>query len=173
MLTDALPAMILAVNPGNKTKETKRQEIVDGAFYKQVITRGAILGLGSLGLFIWSLGAGMTLAAAQTVAFSTLVAGQLIQTFSWRQADSEETIKDVTKDRFLVSAFGISWLALLSVIYIPPFAAIFKTASLPLWNWGPILLVSAASARLAKPLSNIWIKKHILPMTGNSNPAVA
>ncbi|AIE60747.1 cation-translocating P-type ATPase [Bacillus methanolicus] len=173
MLTDALPAMILAVNPGNKTKETKRQEIVDGALYKQVITRGAILGLGSLGLFIWSLGAGMTLDAAQTVAFSTLVAGQLIQTFSWRQADTEETIKDVTKDRFLVSAFGISWLALLSVIYIPPFAAIFKTASLPLWNWGPILLVSAASARLAKPLSNIWIKKHILPMTGNSNPAVA
>ena len=58
MLTDALPAMILAVNPGNKSKETKRQEIVDSSLYKQVVTRGTILGIGALGLFIWSLGTG-------------------------------------------------------------------------------------------------------------------
>ena len=40
MLTDALPAMILAINPGKKMKETKRQEIIDSNLYKQVITRG-------------------------------------------------------------------------------------------------------------------------------------
>lgn len=157
MLTDALPAMILAVNPGNKTKETKRQDIVDSSLYKQVITRGAILGLGSLGLFVWSLSAGMSLVAAQTVAFATLVAGQLTQTFSWRQAGSEESIKDWTKDRFLVGALGISWISFLSVIYIPPLAAIFKTVSLPLWNWAPILLVVTASAKLSKPVSRLWI----------------
>ena len=91
MLTDALPAMVLAINPGKKTKETKRQEIIDGTLYKQVITRGAILGVGSLGLFMWALGMGIPLATAQTVAFATLVAGQLVQTFSWRQAGSGES----------------------------------------------------------------------------------
>jgi magnesium-transporting ATPase (P-type) len=159
MMTDALPAMILAVNPGKKTKETKRQEIIDSTLYKQVITRGVILGAGSLGLFVWSLRLGMTLAAAQTVAFATLVAGQLIQTFSWRQAGSGETIHDLKKDRFLVGALGISWLSLLGVIYIPPLAGIFKTVALPLWNWGPILLVSASSAILSKPVSNLWIPR--------------
>ena len=159
MLTDALPAMILAVNPGNKSKETKRQEIVDSSLYKQVVTRGTILGIGALGLFIWSLGTGSSIIVAQTIAFSTLVAGQLIQTFSWRQAESEESIKDWTKDRFMLGAFGISWLSLLSVIYIPSLAGIFKTTSLPLWNWGPILLVATASARLAKPISKLWISQ--------------
>ncbi|MCM2536008.1 cation-translocating P-type ATPase C-terminal domain-containing protein [Neobacillus pocheonensis] len=162
MLTDALPAMILAVNPGKKTKETKRQEIVDSDLYKQVITRGAILGAGSLGLFIWSLRVGMTLAAAQTVAFATLVAGQLIQTFSWRQAGSGESMNDLKKDRFLVGALGISWLSLLGVIYISPLAGIFKTVALPLWNWGPILLVSMAVAILSKPVSKLWILRRPL-----------
>ena len=60
MLTDALPAMVLAINPGKKMKETNRQEIIDGHLYKQVITRGAILGAGSLGLFTWALGMGLT-----------------------------------------------------------------------------------------------------------------
>jgi magnesium-transporting ATPase (P-type) len=101
----------------------------------------------------------MTLAAAQTVAFATLVAGQLIQTFSWRQAGSGETIHDLKKDRFLVGALGISWLSLLGVIYIPPLAGIFKTVALPLWSWGPILLVSASSAILSKPVSNLWTSR--------------
>ncbi|WP_026695711.1 cation-translocating P-type ATPase [Peribacillus kribbensis] len=156
MLTDALPAMILAVNPGSKSKETKRQEIVDGSLYRQVITRGAVLGLGSLGLFIWGLSIGLPLAAAQTVAFATLVAGQLIQTFSWRQAGSREAVKDWTKDRFLVGALGVSWLSLFSVIYIPPLAGIFKTAALPLWHWGPILLIATIAARIVNPLSKMW-----------------
>lgn len=159
MLTDALPAMILAINPGKKTKETKRQEIMDRTLYKQVITRGAILGAGSLGLFIWTLRMGMTLATARTVAFATLVAGQLIQTFSWRQAGSGETINDLKRDRFLVGALGVSWLSLLGVIYIPPLAGIFNTVPLHLWNWVPILLVSMASAILAKPVSNLWISR--------------
>ncbi|PLT33117.1 HAD-IC family P-type ATPase [Bacillus sp. V5-8f] len=155
MLTDALPAMILAVNPGSKKKETKRQDIVDRKLYREVLTRGAMLGTGSLGLFIWSLRVGMSLGAAQTIAFATLVAGQLIQTFSWRQANSGESLKDLTNDRFLIGALGISWLSLLSVVYLPPLSGIFKTVSLPLWSWGPILLVATAAARIASPVLNL------------------
>ena len=92
MLTDALPAMVLAINPGKKMKETNRQEIIDGQLYKQVITRGAVLGAGSLGLFTWALGMGLPLATARTVAFASLVSGQLVQTFSWRQQGSERIL---------------------------------------------------------------------------------
>ena len=61
LITDALPAMILAVNPGNKTKQTKRQDIVDKELYKKVVTRGILLGAGSLALFGMSLAAGVLL----------------------------------------------------------------------------------------------------------------
>ena len=132
LLTDALPATILAVNPGNKSKNTKQQGIVDKKLYKQVATRGILLGTGSLALFATSLAVGFPLAIAQTTAFATLVAGQLIQTFSWRQEGSDESIRDWSKDRFLVAALGVSWLSLLAVTYIGPLGAIFKTAPLPL-----------------------------------------
>ncbi len=114
LLTDALPAMVLALNPGNKTKQTKRTDIVDRDLYQKVITKGVLLGLGSLGLFAASLATGASLPVAQSIAFATLVSGQLIQTFSWRQEGSEETVRDWAKDRFLLGALGISWLALLA-----------------------------------------------------------
>ncbi|WP_028401806.1 cation-translocating P-type ATPase [Ectobacillus panaciterrae] len=155
LLTDALPAMVLAVNPGNKTTQTKRQEIVDSSLYKQVITRGVLLGAGSLSLFALSLSRGASLPMARTIAFATLVAGQLIQTFSWRQTGSKESIRDWSKDRFLVGALGVSWLALLSTIYIGPLHSVFSTVSLPIVSWIPILAVASGAAIVAKPIVNM------------------
>ncbi|TYR80255.1 cation-translocating P-type ATPase [Priestia megaterium] len=155
LLTDALPAMVLAVNPGSKKKITKRQGIVDKSLYQQVATRGIILGAGSLALFAGSLALGAPLAVAQTTAFATLVAGQLIQTFSWRQQDSDEKMNEWSKDRFLVGAMGISWLSLLACIYIPPFQSIFNTVAISPVRWMAVLAVAASSATLAKPVIKI------------------
>jgi P-type Ca2+ transporter type 2C len=152
LLTDALPAMILAVNPGEKTKNTKRLDIIDKELYQKVMTRGLLLGAGSLGLFAVSLAAGAPVAVAQTTAFATLVAGQLMQTFSWRQEGSEQTVRDWTKDRFLVGALGLSWLALFAAIYVPQIAGIFHTAPLPISQWLPILAVAGSISLLSKPL---------------------
>jgi magnesium-transporting ATPase (P-type) len=154
LLTDALPAMILAVNPGNKTKQTKRQDIIDKPLYQKVITRGVLLGIGSLGLFACSLAAGVPVAVAQTAAFTTLVAGQLIQTFSWRQEGNDETVRDWAKDRFFVTALGFSWLALLGCLYVPPMARIFHTVPLTLKQWVPVLLVAGSVSKLSKPILN-------------------
>ncbi|WP_420886964.1 HAD-IC family P-type ATPase [Bacillus paramycoides] len=161
LITDALPAMILAVNPGNKTKQTKRQDIVDKELYKKVVTRGILLGVGSLALFSMSLAAGVPLAVAQTSAFAALVAGQLIQTFSWRQEGSEETVRDWSKDRFFVTAIGASWLVLLSTIYVPPLAHVFHTVPLTFTQWIPIILVAGTVSKLSKPIINLISRKKI------------
>ncbi|PAQ14051.1 HAD family hydrolase [Bacillaceae bacterium SAOS 7] len=159
LLTDALPAMVLAVNPGNKKKITKRQGIVDKSLYQQVITRGVMLGLGSLVLFAGSLALGAPLAVAQTTAFATLVAGQLIQTFSWRQLGSEdEKMSEWSKDRFLVGALGVSWLSLLACIYIPPLQGIFNTVAISPIRWAAVIAVAASSATLARPMIK-WVQR--------------
>ncbi|UUZ95527.1 cation-translocating P-type ATPase [Paenibacillus sp. P25] len=155
LLTDALPAMVLAVNPGSKTKQTKRMDIVDKELYRKVITKGVLLGLGSLGLFAASLAAGAPLPVAQSTAFATLVAGQLIQTFSWRQEGSKETVRDWAKDRYLVGALGISWLALLAALYVPPLAGFFHTAPLPLRQWIPIFGVAGSVSLLSRPILSL------------------
>jgi P-type Ca2+ transporter type 2C len=160
LLTDALPAMVLAINPGNKTKQTKRTDIVDKELYQKVITKGVLLGIGSLGLFAASLAAGASVPVAQSVAFSTLVAGQLFQTFSWRQEGSNETVRDWAKDRFLLGALGISCLALLAALYIPPLAGFFHTAPLSIQHWIPILGVAGSISILSKPILSLITRKY-------------
>lgn len=174
LLTDALPAMVLAVNPGNKSKQTERQEIADKPLYKQVVTRGLILGLGAVGLFAMSLASGASLPVAQTTAFATLVAGQLIQTFSWRQQGTAQNVKDWSKDKFLVGALGASWLTLIATIYIPGLGGIFKTAALPFYSWLPIVGVAGCSAILAKYLVRLQtVKPSLLNVRNQGQVAVA
>jgi magnesium-transporting ATPase (P-type) len=164
LLTDAVPAMVLAVNPGNKQKQNKRLDIVDKDLYQKVVTKGAFLGIGSLGLFAASLAVGVPLMTAQSIAFAALVSGQLIQTFSWRQEGSEESVRDWTKDRFLLGALGMSWLALIAVLYIPPLSAFFHTTALPLQYWIPIIAVAGSvsilSKMVLKMIANDAVKGH-------------
>ncbi|MDB5055322.1 MAG: family hydrolase [Bacilli bacterium] len=164
LLTDALPAMILAVNPGNKTKQTKRVDIVDKELYQKVVSKGVLLGLGSLGLYAASLAAGAPIAVAQSVAFATLVSGQLIQTFSWRQEGTEETAGDWSKDRFLIGALGISCLALLTALYVPGVSGFFHTAPLSLKYWLPILLVAGSISFFSKTLLSLISTISVQPM---------
>ncbi|MDR3584063.1 MAG: HAD-IC family P-type ATPase [Desulfosporosinus sp.] len=164
LLTDAIPAMILAVNPGNKTKQTHRQDIVDKELYSKVITRGILLGAGSLGLFATALAAGAPLLVAQTTAFAALVVGQLVQTLSWRQEGSKESIQDSFKDRYLVGGLGVSLLALLGAIYIPTAAGFFHTAPLMPQHWLSILLVAGSVSILSKPFLLLVSKRDQLSL---------
>jgi Ca2+-transporting ATPase len=173
LLTDALPAMVLAVNPGNKTKLTKRTDIVDKELYQKVITKGVLLGAGALGLFGASLAAGAPIAVAQSVAFATLVAGQLIQTFSWRQEGTEETVRDWSKDKFLIGALGVSWLALMAALYVPPVAQFFHTAPLAWKYWIPIFAVAGSISILSKPLLSLVSRVGSKPQIPLGNPAIA
>ncbi|MCD9023281.1 HAD-IC family P-type ATPase [Cohnella silvisoli] len=161
LLTDALPAMVLAVNPGNKSGITERTDIVDRRLYRKVVVRGVLLGLGSLGLFAASLATGAPIAVAQSVAFATLVAGQLLQTFSWRQEGSEQSTREWTKDRFLIGALGVSWLALLAALYVPPVSRFFHTAPLSLTHWIPVLLVAGSVTLLSKPILSLVSRRTI------------
>jgi hypothetical protein len=115
---------------------------------------------------------GASIAVAQTTAFAALVTGQLIQTFSWRQEGQTETVRDWSKDRFLIGALGVSSLALLSSIYIPGLSIIFKTSVIPLTNWLPIILVGGMSAFLSKSVIKViqapkkLLQKEQLAMVG-------
>ena len=119
---------------------------------QKISTRGILLAAGAVGLFAYSLSIGTLLIVAQTMAFATLVAGQLVQTFSWRQEGSEEEIREWTKDRYFIMGLGVSWLALASVIYIPVLASLFHTAPLTFAQWIPVLIIAGSISLLSEPL---------------------
>ncbi|KLU60773.1 calcium-transporting ATPase [Peptococcaceae bacterium CEB3] len=168
LLTDAIPAMILAVNPGNTKQYTKRQDIVDRSLYRKVVTRGLLLGAGALGLFGLTLSAGAPLAVAQTVAFTTLVLGQLGQTFSWHQEGSSGGVRESVKDRYLVGSLVASFLALLGAIYIPPVAGFFHTAPLQVRHWLLIFLLAGTVSLLAQPFLSLMAGAEDEPSGGQA-----
>ncbi|MFC0522065.1 HAD-IC family P-type ATPase [Pontibacillus salicampi] len=157
LLTDALPAMVFAINPGQSNKEESRKKIADKNLYKQVMTRGILLGGSTLALFGFTLASGVTLMQAQTTAFATLVTGQLIQTFSWRKQGTDESFLSFKRDRFLIGAISISAIALLSTIYVPPLAAMFNTATISAVQWTYILIAAGSSALVTKPIT-AWLQ---------------
>jgi magnesium-transporting ATPase (P-type) len=148
LLTDAVPAMVLATDPTGIGNEQRHSDVVDAPLYHTVVTRGVILGLGALGVFAGSLATGMSLPVAQTMTFATLVAGQLIQTISWRRYGSKQRVP-LLEDRSLLLAMGVSWLALASTIYLPGLQGIFSTTPLNPLHWATVLGVAGSVTSLA------------------------
>lgn len=172
LLTDAIPATILAANPGNKNLLTKQQDIADRSLFQKIAVRGLLLSAGVVGIFAYSLSAGKPLAIAQTMAFATLVAGQLVQTFSWRQEGTIGPLADWKKDQYFIMGLGISWLALGLVMYIPPLASVFQTAPLTLGQWLPPLLVAGSVPSVSKMIQPA-IERHLNHVNdGKPKPAL-
>lgn len=155
LLTDALPAIVLAVRSGKDGSRSLPActDIADRPLYRKVVTRGSLLGLGSLGLYAASLAMGTPLAVAQSIAFATLVTGQLFQTFSWRQeGEGRSHPRSWGEDRLLFGALGVSGAALLAALYVPSLSGFLHTAPLTLRQWLPVLAVAGSVSLLSKPL---------------------
>ena len=160
LIADAIPALILGMTPRNKENEqrvTKTQDIVDKDLYQKVISQGILLAAGTLGLFVTTLAAGAPLAVAQTIAFTTLVIGHYVQTFSWRREGTEESTfkevaKDSLKDSYVIAGLGVSMLALLIALYAPPASKFFHTTHLNYKHWLHILLVTGPVTLVSKPI---------------------
>ncbi|MGZ4134960.1 MAG: HAD-IC family P-type ATPase, partial [Tumebacillaceae bacterium] len=168
LLTDALPAMVLATDPRKADADSHYQDVVDKPLYRKVITRGLILGLGALAVFGFGVASGLPLPVAQTMTFATLVAGQLIQTVSWRQMGTA-TKTPLRNDRTLLAAMGVSWLALAAVIYTPALQGIFATAPLGLLHWGTVLAVASSVTTLS---STVLKRTERETSLSNASPAL-
>jgi magnesium-transporting ATPase (P-type) len=171
LLTDAIPAMILAINPGAQDGDNAaappRQDVVDRQLYQKVITRGILLGAASLTLFAVTLGSGVPLPVAQTVAFTTLVMGQFAQTLSWRKEGSTPA-QPAVKDRYLLLGMGGSLLALLGTLYIPSLSRFFHTAPLGASHWVAVLLIASLVSLVSKPFLYWMTSKS--PLLSSASP---
>jgi magnesium-transporting ATPase (P-type) len=141
ILTDAIPAMVLATGPQHDVRCEPYQDVVDKDLYRNVIVRGCALGLGAVALFAGAVAAGVPLVIAQTMAYASLVVGQLIQTASWRRYETTRNVGFMQDRALLLATFG-SAAALAATLYMPLFQTVFATAPLGLRHWAVVLSVS-------------------------------
>lgn len=153
LVTDGLPAMALGLDrPERDTMKQPPRKAKESLFARglgwKIISRGVLIGLATLGIFMLTLKSGTSLQTAQTMAFSTLVMAQLIHVFDCR---SEKSIfhRNPFQNKYLVSAVLSSILLLLGVIYWEPAQTIFKTIPLNMIQWLSILLFAAIPTFLA------------------------
>lgn len=156
ILTDAVPAMVLATGSQTDVPDQPYRDVIDAALYKTVVIRGCVLGLGAVAVFASALAAGMSLPLAQTMTYASLVVGQLILTAAWRQYEQVRKVRLHT-DRVLLGASIGSWLALAATIYVPALRAVFATVPLRLHHWGIVLVVTGALAWC----SQWWISRSV------------
>ena len=164
LVTDGLPAMALGVDGMdkdimNRKPRDPQESIFARGLGRKILVRGTIIGLGTLFVFVSALFMGVNMLAARTMAFTTLVFSQLFHVFECKSETRGIFEVGIFSNPYLVFAVMGSVLMQLSVIYLPPLQAIFKTTALVGWQWALILLVAGGPCVLVgiyRYVRNTW-----------------
>lgn len=148
VLTDAVPAMVLATGPQDAVPKRPYKEIIDRDLYRSVLIRGGVLGLGAVAVFAMALSAGLPLPVAQTMTYAGVVVAQLVELVSWRRY-GEQQKAHFWKDKVLAVSTVGSFAALAATIYLPSLRSVFATTPLGPRHWGMVLAVAGGLAWLS------------------------
>lgn len=146
LATDGLPALALAVDPPEPDlMRRKPRNPRTGIFTRPVVTLMVAGGLWSaavnLGLFVWALNSGRSIAEAMTMTFVSLVLIQFFKAYNFR-SDRLSVLNRPFANRWLNVAIiqGIVLLAI--IVYAPVLHEPFATFSLPLVDWAIVVVLA-------------------------------
>jgi Ca2+-transporting ATPase len=164
LVTDGFPALALgmeAAEPGvmDRPPRDPQEAIINremwwGIGVQSVLITAASLGAFLIGLYLFpgELDA-LKITHAQTFAFATLVASELLRAFTARSERISLLKLGLFSNRNMLWAVGSSMFILLAIIYVPFLDPIFDTAFLSLAEWGlliPLALLPTVGAEVNK-----------------------
>ncbi len=161
LATDGLPALALAVDPPEKDlMRRKPRDQRTGIFTRPVVTLMTVGGLWStianLGLYIWALNSGRSVAEAMTMTFVSLVLIQFFKAYNYR-SDRHSVLNRPFANRWLNLAIVWELLLLILIIYVPFLHDAFGTFYLTLEDW----LIVMAIALTISPVLELakWMER--------------
>jgi len=149
LVTDGLPAIALGVDGVEEDiMQRPPRSVTEGIFARgmsvKILSRGILIGLVTLGVFVWSLHQNANgLSRAQTMAYATLTMSQLILVFDCRSLDGGILKRNPFGNVWLLLAVLSSVGLFLVTMYVPVVAHAFKTVPLGLGDWLIVLLAAA------------------------------
>jgi P-type Ca2+ transporter type 2C len=149
IVTDTLPALALAVEPGDpdvmRRPPRKPQEaILSRDFLAQVVLYGSLITVSTLAVFVWALR--YAPGQAITMSFMTLA---LAQIFHLGNARSHEAVLDPTHafaNRYAIGAVVVSVMLQLAPVAFAPLATLLHVARLGVREWAIVLVCSSVTA---------------------------
>jgi Ca2+-transporting ATPase len=135
LVTDGLPALGLVMDPADaealrRPPRRPDEPMLGGPEWRLILAIGALHGALTLGLYAWALRRG-GLAEARTLAFSTLVFGQLFLSVGFRHREKILWTLGVFTNLRLVAVIVFSALLQTALTVIPPARTLFRLAALP------------------------------------------
>jgi Ca2+-transporting ATPase len=159
LVTDGAPALALGMEKGDpdimkRPPRPTKEPVINRDMLVGIIAIPIADVIAVLGAFVWALNRypGDT-AAAQTVAFATLICSELLRAYTSRSENYSVFSTNPFSNRWLNMATGLSFVLLLASIYLPFLSPVFDTIPLTLNDWlriVPFMLIAPAVAELVK-----------------------
>lgn len=162
MISDSLPSFSLGFDQAesDSMKQKPRdlsEPILNKTMVKRIAVRGIAMGVLVALSFIWAAHQGFSPAQTQTVAFLTLVFGQLWHIFDTR---SNRSIFHRNPFDNKILLFAVAFAAIASVLatYLPVFHKFVGTARIPEWLILCLILVSSIPTLVISGIKEIYLK---------------
>ncbi len=153
LVTDGAPALALGVDPANENlmqrpPRPRSERVITARMWRGIFFVGAIMTVGTVGVFDASLPGGLIESAgdmryAQTMAFTTLIVFQLFNVFNAR-SDTRSAFRGLFRNHWLWIGLGFSFVLQLAVIYVPFLQKAFSTVSLTTGDWLRCAIVASS-----------------------------
>jgi len=146
LVTDGLPGLAFTTEPAEKDLMRRpprppRESIFAHGMWQHIIWGGLLMGGLSIGIMAWAIAE--QLPYWQTMVFTVLTLSQLFQALAVRGETTSLFSQGLLSNLPMLGAVLLTLLLQISIIYLPPFQAIFNTQPLPL---AYLLLCVAVSA---------------------------
>ncbi len=148
VVTNSLQDVALAFDPGEPGVEDRpprdpREGVLNRTLLMRMLVLGIIAGAVTLGIFVYQLSSGVSLARARTIALTTIVFTQFFHVFNSRSERTSVFLQDPTSNRFLFLSILAALAAQIAVVYVPFMRIVFRTTPL---SAGEFLIGVAAGA---------------------------
>jgi Ca2+-transporting ATPase len=159
LVTDGAPALALGLEEGDpdimdRPPRPPKEPVINREMMLGIGVQAVVMTAAVLIAFIYGLNHFPgNLAAAQTVAFTTLVVSELLRAFTARSEYYSLFKIGPLSNRWMIYAVGSSFMLLLLVIYIPFLQRFFGTVSMTLNDWLvmiPLMLMASVAAEITK-----------------------
>ena len=142
IVMDGPPAQMLGIEGAERDimeRPPETGDILTRNTLLEILLLGLVMAAGTIAVFAYEIGTGVSTAKAMTVAFTLFVVYQLLNAFNGR-ADSQKS------SRYLYLGIIVSFMLQLLIIYIPQLQIIFRTTSIGPIDW--IVIAAVASTIL-------------------------
>jgi Ca2+-transporting ATPase len=156
LMTDGAPALALGLDSAGTTVMSRPprdadEGVITRAMWQRILMTGMIMALGTLAVFDATLPGGLlpgerTLAAAQTLAFTTLVLFQLVNALATHLGEQSLFSARLFTNKWLWMAVSLSLALQVCVVHFGPLQAAFSTVPLSGSDW--LLCAGVASVLL-------------------------